>query len=42
MIEICEKVGIEKVTVHDLRHTFVSRQGLPDRVKQIIGGWSSK
>lgn len=42
MIEICEKVGIEKATVHDLRHTFASRQGLPDRVKQIIGGWSSK
>jgi integrase len=42
MHEICEKVGIEKATVHDLRHTFASRQGLPDRVKQIIGGWSSK
>jgi hypothetical protein len=31
-----------EATVHDLRHTFASRQGLSDRVKQIIGGWSSK
>ncbi|MCX5698779.1 MAG: site-specific integrase, partial [Candidatus Omnitrophica bacterium] len=42
MRNICDKVGIEKATPHDLRHTFASRQGLSDRVKQIIGGWSSK
>lgn len=42
MHEICEKVGIEKATPHDLRHTFASRSGLSDRAKQIIGGWSSK
>lgn len=42
MHEICEKVGIEKATPHDLRHTFASRSGLSDRVKQVIGGWSSK
>jgi integrase len=41
MHDICAKVGIEKATPHDLRHTFASRQGLSDRVKQIIGGWSS-
>ncbi|MFH0827439.1 MAG: tyrosine-type recombinase/integrase, partial [Candidatus Omnitrophota bacterium] len=42
MHKICDKIHIERATVHDLRHTFASRQGLPDRVKQIIGGWSSK
>lgn len=42
MHKICDKIGIERATVHDLRHTFASRQGLSDRVKQIIGGWSSK
>ncbi|MEW6008856.1 MAG: site-specific integrase [Candidatus Omnitrophota bacterium] len=42
MLKICEKVGILKATVHDLRHTFASRNGLSDRAKQVIGGWSSK
>lgn len=42
MHEICEKVGIEKATPHDLRHTFASRRGLSERAKQTIGGWSSK
>ncbi len=42
MIDICRKVGITKATVHDLRHTFASRNGLSDGAKQVIGGWSSK
>ncbi|HAZ10802.1 MAG TPA: hypothetical protein DCY56_06835 [Candidatus Omnitrophica bacterium] len=42
MIEICEKVGIAKATIHDLRHTFASRPGLSSKTKQEIGGWSSK
>ncbi len=42
MIEICEKVGIVKATIHDLRHTFASRPGLSSKTKQEIGGWSSK
>lgn len=42
MIEICEKVSIPKATVHDLRHTFASRQDMSDKTKQEIGGWSSK
>lgn len=42
MIEICEKVGIPKATVHDLRHTFASRSELSSKTKQEIGGWSSK
>jgi len=42
MMEICEKVGIPKVTVHDLRHTFASRPELSSKTKQEIGGWSSK
>lgn len=42
MQEICEKVGIPKATVHDLRHTFASRPELSSKTKQEIGGWSSK
>lgn len=42
MIEICDKVGIPKATVHDLRHTFASRPELSGMAKQSIGGWSSK
>lgn len=42
MIQICEKVGIPRATVHDLRHTFASRPELSGMAKQSIGGWSSK
>ncbi|MFA5156819.1 MAG: site-specific integrase [Candidatus Omnitrophota bacterium] len=42
MIQICERVGIPKATVHDLRHTFASRPELSGMAKQLIGGWSSK